>query len=140
MFSKKIIIEHLQKNKTSSFKNLARILNVSSWQNKQFSSFLNTLKNKGEIAFSKKHDCFFIPEFIGSFETEYKTNIRGTAFCFVKDSDSDKELKAIILRHNDLNPLKDDLILVDFFKDLDEGFYFAVLKEIKKRKNEYLLV
>ena len=58
MFSKKIIVEYLQKNKTSSFKNLARILNVASFQNKQFSTFLNTLKNEGQIAFSKKHDCF----------------------------------------------------------------------------------
>ncbi|MBR4025343.1 MAG: VacB/RNase II family 3'-5' exoribonuclease, partial [Mycoplasmataceae bacterium] len=139
MFSKKIIVEYLQKNKTSSFKNLARILNVASSQNKQFSTFLNTLKNEGQIAFSKKHDCFFIPEFIGSFETEYKTNIKGNAFCFVKDSNSEKELRAIIFKHNDLNPLKNDLVLVDFYKDLDEGFYFAILKEIKKRKNEYLL-
>ncbi|MBR2022563.1 MAG: hypothetical protein IJ997_02615, partial [Mycoplasmataceae bacterium] len=100
MFSKKIIVEYLQKNKTSSFKNLARILNVASFQNKQFSTFLNTLKNEGQIAFSKKHDCFFIPEFIGSFETEYKTNIKGNAFCFVKDSNSEKELRAIIFKHN----------------------------------------
>ena len=62
MFSKKIIVEYLQKNKTSSFKNLARILNVASSQNKQFSTFLNVKLINSQISY------YQLPYIIGIFK------------------------------------------------------------------------
>ncbi len=136
MFSKDSVIKCLETNKKASFLDLARLLNVNQKDNREFSNFLNELKNKNIISYSKRYDSYFIPKFLGSYNLEFIVNTKGMSFC-IFPLEENVEKRALIFK-NSFSVLKGDIVNVNIYKDIDEGFYFATINSLVERKNKYI--
>lgn len=137
MFCQETIINIITNHKNPSFYFLVKKLNVGINQNKQFSSFLNELKKKGLIAFSKKNNCFYVPKLVGSFITEI--SIKNTDYGFVSFVFENDEKKAIVFNENLNNSLNGDKVSVNVYYDLDyDKQFFAVVISIQERKNKFI--
>lgn len=137
MFCQETIIDIIANHKNPSFYFLVKKLNVGINQNKQFSSFLNELKKKGLIAFSKKNNCFYIPKLVGSFITEI--SIKNTDYGFVSFVFENSEKKAIVFNENLNNALNGDKVSVNVYYDLDyDKQFFAIVISIQERKNKFI--
>ncbi len=135
MFSKEQITEYLNKKKSASFLEIARYLKVGYSDNRNLSLLLNEMKDDCEIAFSKKNDCYYIPELIGNYNGIYKVNSMNKGFS-VLDINGAETRVSIISR--DISPLKGDEININVYKSFDSEFYFGIITSITKRNNQYI--
>ena len=131
------LLEYLKSRNGASFIEIVKFLQIDTKNNRNFTNYLNDLKSKGIIAFSKKRNNYFVPKFIGNFDVDLKMTSQGKCFTFVKLSD-DFEIKVIIF-NNHLNALKNDNVNIDVYQDIyDLTFYFGIQTKINKRKNQFI--
>ena len=137
MFSKQEILEYLSKNKKASYLEIAKALKINKNKNKEFSKYLSNLKKEGDIFFSFKNNYYYVPKFIGTYEVEIKTNINNKLFCFI---DLNNQSIKVSIFDNSLHVLKNDLVSVNVYQEIDGEFYTGIIREIIKRKNEFIYV
>lgn len=138
MFDKDRIINVIKTNRNPSFHTLVKKMNISYQNNKSFSVFLNQMKKDGLIAFSKKQNFFYIPEFVGNFSSEISIR-NNNDFGFVTFEQDNETKRAIIFSDYLKHSINGDLVNFNVYKDFDYDLqYFAIVKKIEKRKNKYL--
>ena len=139
MVAEQTIINVVKNNPQISFYLLVRKLNIRPHQNKALGQILNQLKQKGNIAFSRRTNGFYIPRLITTIETELK--IRETyAFVFFDgEDDAEPSKRAIVFSENFNSALPDDLVNVSIYAELDQPEqYFGIVNNIVKRQREFI--
>ena len=138
MFSKQRVLEIVQRRPFISFYNLVKAINLHPRENRVFSQFLGRLRQSGALAFSKKHNGYYIPALVGRFESLLKMR---TDYGFVSFVHSPEEAprRAIVFSENFNHAINDDRVLIDVYAEADrDDQYFAIVVQVLERKYKVL--
>ncbi|WKX02509.1 ribonuclease R [Candidatus Mycoplasma mahonii] len=123
MFDKNELFKILN-NKTISFIQLTRQMNIPRSKNRDFSTFLFSLVKKGKL-FSTKDGDYFVPEIIKTEEGIIRLNSRGFGFV-----DQAKE-SIFIQKPNIHGAMDNDRVVLDVFQDpMKDGSLQGIVKDI----------
>ena len=130
MFSKDHLLKVL-KNRRIPFLDLAKLMNVSKFKNRDFSKFLFDLLNQG-IIFQTREKEFFVPNFLGEIEGTLQVK-NSNNFGFVNKNEN---TLIFILGSNFNGAFNSDLVNVKYFKEpnKENSFQGIVTKVIKRNK------